>query len=145
MGKDDFYLLSELVHDYIGIVGSVKDAFNERVKAWQSWQSVQRDQNKRRENKVKAELASKQDRVNQLRQEIAENERQLDMAQENFEKISRIIKKEFEAFDVKKCKDFKQTILQYLEQMLKSQESLVTHWERFLPEIKNMELTTTSD
>ena len=39
--KDDFYLLSELVHDYIGIVGAVKDAFNERVKAWQSWQSVQ--------------------------------------------------------------------------------------------------------
>ena len=30
---------------------------------------------------MKAELASKQDRVNQLRQEIAENERQLDMAQ----------------------------------------------------------------
>merc|ERR1712013_427952 len=137
--KDDFYLLSELVHDYIGIVGSVKDAFNERVKAWQSWQSVQRDLNKRRENKVKAELASKQDRVNQLRQEIAENERQLDMAQENFEKISRIIKKEFEAFDVKKCKDFKETITKYLENMLKSQESLVTHWERFLPEIKQME------
>jgi len=137
--KDDFYLLSELVHDYIGIVGAVKDAFNERVKAWQSWQSVQRDLNKRRENKVKAELASKQDRVNQLRQEIAENERQLDMAQENFEKISRIIKKEFEAFDVKKCKDFKDTITKYLENMLKSQESLVTHWERFLPEIKQME------
>jgi len=154
--QDDFYLLSELVHDYIGIVGSVKDAFNERVKAWQSWQSVQRDLNKRRENKVKAELASKQDRVNQLRQEIAENERQLDMAQENFEKISRIIKKEFEAFDVKKCKDFKETITKYLENMLKynfcrkesnvtkkhffrSQESLVTHWERFLPEIKQME------
>jgi len=137
--KDDFYLLSELVHDYIGIVGSVKDAFNERVKAWQSWQGVQRDLNKRRENKVKAELASKQDRVNQLRQEIAENERQLDMAQENFEKISRIIKKEYEAFDVKKCKDFKETVTKYLENMLKSQESLVTHWERFLPEIKLIE------
>merc|ERR1711915_602066 len=137
--KDDFYLLSELIHDYIGIVGAVKDAFNERVKAWQSWQSVQRDLNKRRENKVKAELASKQERVNQLRQEIAENERQLDMAQENFEKISRIIKKEYEAFDVKKCNDFKDTITKYLENMLKSQESLVTHWERFLPEIKQME------
>ena len=85
---------------------------------------------------MRAELASKQDRVNQLRQEIAENERQLDMAQvencilkmetwdfilfqENFEKISRIIKKEFEAFDVKKCKDFKKTITEYLENMLK--------------------------
>ena len=70
-----------------------------------------------------------------MRQEIAENERQVkyendasynlylffqvDMAQENFEKISRIIRKEFEAFDIKKCQDFKQTILQYLEQMLK--------------------------
>ena len=39
--KDDFYLLSELIHDYIGIVGAVKDAFNERVKAWQTWQNVQ--------------------------------------------------------------------------------------------------------
>ena len=73
--------------------------------------------------------------MNTLRQEIAENERQVkyendasynlylffqvDMAQENFEKISRIIRKEFEAFDIKKCQDFKQTILQYLEQMLK--------------------------
>ena len=70
-----------------------------------------------------------------MRQEIAENERQVkyendasynlylffqvDMAQENFEKISSIIRKEFEAFDIKKCQDFKQTILQYLEQMLK--------------------------
>ena len=40
-------------------------------------------------------------------------------SQENFEKISRIIKKEFETFDVKKCKDFKDTITQYLENMLK--------------------------
>ena len=39
--------------------------------------------------------------------------------QENFEKISRIIKKEFETFDVKKCKDFKETITLYLESMLK--------------------------
>ena len=25
--KDDFYLMSELVRDYVGIVGSVKEAF----------------------------------------------------------------------------------------------------------------------
>ena len=79
--KDDFFLLSELIHDYIGIVGAVRDAFNERVKAWQSWQTVQRELTRRREHKAKAELASKTERVMQLRQEIAENERQLDMAQ----------------------------------------------------------------
>ena len=42
---------------------------------------VQRDLTKRRENKARAELAGKTDKVNQLRQEIAENENQLNMAQ----------------------------------------------------------------
>ena len=42
---------------------------------------IQRDLTKRRENKARAELAGKTDKVNQLRQEIAENEDQLNMAQ----------------------------------------------------------------
>ena len=66
---------------------------------------IQRDLNKRRENKVKAELASKQDRVNQLRQEIAENERQLDMAQ-----VGGIIF-ELEYF----CYNFRRTLRKYPE------------------------------
>ena len=49
----------------------------------------------------------KSDRVPQLRQEIADMERQQEMAQENFERISRLIKKEVEAFQEKKVKDFK--------------------------------------
>ena len=48
------------------------------MKALQSWQGVQRELNKRMETKVKTELARKQDTVNNLRQEIAENERQVD-------------------------------------------------------------------
>ena len=43
---------------------------------------------------MKAELQQRTDRVGILRQEIAENERQQELAQENFEKISRLIKKE---------------------------------------------------
>ena len=50
---------------------------------------------------------------------IKETERQLDMAQENFEKISRTIKKEFEVFEARKNQDFRQTIVKYLEKMLK--------------------------
>jgi len=138
--KDDFFLLSEMVHDYIGIVGAVKDVLNERVKAWQAWQGVQKDLNRKREAKVKAELAGKMDKINELKTSINETERQLDMAQENFEKISRTIKKEFEVFEARKNQDFKHTIVNYLEKMLKAQESLVTHWERFLPEIKNLQL-----
>jgi len=138
--KADFFLLSELVKDYIGITGAVKDVLNERVKAWHAWQSVQASLIKKRENKVRAELAQKQDRVNQLRQEIAETERQLEMAQENFEKISRIIKKEFDLFEIQKCEDFKKTIVKYMEGMLTAQETLVGHWERYLPEVKQIEV-----
>jgi len=138
--KADFFLLSELVKDYIGITGAVKDVLNERVKAWHAWQAVQASLIKKRESKVRAELAQKQDRVNQLRQEIAETERQLEMAQENFEKISRIIKKEFEVFEIQKCVDFKKTIVKYMEGMLTAQETLVGHWERYLPEVKQIEV-----
>ena len=52
-------------------------------------------------------IQMKSDRVAQLRQEIADMERQQEMAQENFERISRLIKKEVEAFQEKKVKDFK--------------------------------------
>merc|ERR1712141_113448 len=78
----DFYYLSELIKDYIGLVGAVKDVFQERVKAWQAKQSITIALTKKREAEVKAELAQRMDKVSILRQEIAELERQQDMAQE---------------------------------------------------------------
>merc|ERR1719457_87157 len=68
-----------------------------------------------------------------MKAQIADTERQLDMAQENFEKISNTIKKEFAMFEARKSQDFKQTIVKYLEKMLKAQESLVAHWESIIP------------
>lgn len=136
--KDDYYLLSEMIHDYIGIVGAVKDALKERVKAWQAWQGLQEELNKKREAKVKSELAGRLEKVNDLKSQIAETERHLDMSQENFEKISSTIKKEFNMFEARKCQDFKQTIVKYLERMLKAQEALAAHWDNFIPEIKQI-------
>ena len=51
---------------------------------------------KKREAKVQAEFAQCMDKVSILRQEIAKLERQQLMAQENFDQISRQIKKEVE-------------------------------------------------
>ena len=50
--------------------------FQERVKAWQAWQSATAALTKKREAKVKAELQQKTDRAQALRQEIADQERQ---------------------------------------------------------------------
>merc|ERR1711862_703713 len=118
----DFYYLSELIKDYIGFVGAVKDVFAERVKAWQAFQTLSMNLNKKREAKVKAELAQRMDKISILRQEIADLERQQEMAKDNFDRISRQIKKEVEMFDVRKANDFKKSIVKYLEYMLKAQE-----------------------
>jgi len=132
----EFFELSELMKDYLGLVGAVKNVFNERVKAWQSWQHTTARLTKKREARVKAELGQKMEAIATLRQEIADLEREQDMAQENFDRISRLIRKEVEAFDFKKAEDFKKTIIKYLETMLSAQEQISEQWERYLPEIK---------
>ena len=136
----DLYDLSELIKDYIGLIGAVKDAFGERIKAWQNWQNITANLTKKREAKVKADLQQKTDKINLLRQEIAETERQQEMAQENFEKISRIIKKEVEFFDASRTKEFKRVIVKYLEKMLRAQDDIAAQWERYLPEIQQIKL-----
>lgn len=110
------------------------------MKAWQSWQGVSQSLTKKREAKAKAELQQKLDKVALYRQEIAELERQQDMAQENFDRISRLIKREVEAFDFKRVLDFKQTIVRYLESMLTAQDQISVQWERYIPEVHQVSL-----
>ena len=62
------------------------------------------------------------------------------MAHENFERISRQIKKEVDMFDLRKANDFKRMLIKYLENMLKSQEKLTAQWERYLPEITHISI-----
>ena len=134
--KDDLFLLSELVHDYLGLVAAIKDALAERVKAWQHWQAVTKDLNRKREYKVKLEVSGKADKLAELKAQISETERQQDSAQDVFDKISATFKEEIENFEAKKCQDFKSNLVDYLERMLKGQETVATQWERYLPEIK---------
>ena len=134
--KDDLFLLSELVHDYLGLVAAIKDALAERVKAWQHWQAVTKDLNRKREYKVKLEVSGKADKLAELKAQISETERQQDSAQDVFDKISATFKEEINNFEAKKCQDFKANLVDYLERMLKGQETVATQWERYLPEIK---------
>ncbi len=85
---------------------------------------------------MKAELGQKMERIGALRQEIAELERQQDMAQEYFDRISRLIRKEVEMFDLKKAEDFKKTIVRYLVTMLSAQEKIAEKWARYITELK---------
>lgn len=64
--------MSEMLRDYLALVGAVKGVFNERVKCWQKWQDNQRDLNKKREAKTRFELAGRTDKLPAAKAEVIE-------------------------------------------------------------------------
>lgn len=48
----------------------------------------------------------------------------MERGQEEFDNISRMIKKEMERFEVNRVKDFKVTIIQYLESLMTHQQQV---------------------
>lgn len=48
----------------------------------------------------------------------------MERSQEEFERISRAIKKEMEQFDVMRVKDFRDMVIKYLEDLMTSQQQV---------------------
>jgi len=132
----DFYILAELLKDYIALIGAVKDAFNEREKCYRVWQDAEAMLTKKREAKVKLELAHKMDKVPMAATEITDWEIKVQKGQEDFEKISETIRKEIGRFEKQRVQDFKTSIVKALESLMETQQQLIKYWESFLPEAK---------
>jgi hypothetical protein len=56
-------------------------------------------------------------------------EGKVERAQEEFESMSKVIKKELETFEAARVKDFKKTIVKYLESLLSHQQEV---WKYFI-------------
>jgi len=134
--NNDFMYLSDLIKDYINLIGAVKDIFHQRVKVYQTWQHAQQQLVRKREQKVRAEMAGRSDKVAQAVEEVNEWESKVNRGQEEFENISKTIKIELEKFEVTRVQDFKNNIIKYMESLLETQQQLIKHWEGFLPEAK---------
>jgi len=132
----DYFMFSELLRDYVGLITSIKEVFHERVKARQACQHAQQMLNKKREHKAKLELQARNDKLAQAREEVVEWEEKVEKSQADFDAISKVIKKEMETFEVSRVKDFKKIIVKYLEGLLSNQHEVVKYWEAFLPEAK---------
>ncbi|XP_013776606.1 sorting nexin-2-like isoform X2 [Limulus polyphemus] len=134
--NSDFFMLSEMLKDYIALIGTVKDVFHQRVKVYQTWQHAQQMLTKKREQKAKLELAGKSDKIAQAHEEVIEWEAKVERGQEEFENISKMIRKEVEHFENCRIRDFKDTIVKYMESLLNNQQELIKYWEAFLPQAK---------
>lgn len=58
----DFLYLSELLRDYIGMIGAVREAFHERVKCFQNLTTLEQTLTRKQESKAKLELTLKNER-----------------------------------------------------------------------------------
>ncbi|KAL0820263.1 hypothetical protein ABMA28_006182 [Loxostege sticticalis] len=132
----DFFVLTEHIKDYLGLISAIKDVFHERVKVFQNWQHAQMQLTKRRENKAKAELANRPEKIEQASNEIIDWEAKVERGQQEFDTISRVIKKELERWDEVRLTELRATILRYLEEHMKHQAQSIRYWDAFLPEAR---------
>uniref|UniRef100_A0A8B9T310 Sorting nexin-1 n=1 Tax=Anas platyrhynchos TaxID=8839 RepID=A0A8B9T310_ANAPL len=134
--NNDFFLLAELLGDYIRLLSVVRGAFDQRMKTWQRWQDAQTMLQKKREMEARLLWANKPDKLQQAKDEISEWESRVTQYERDFERISAVIRKEVIRFEKEKSKDFRKHVTKYLETLLNSQQQLVKYWEAFLPEAK---------
>ncbi|KAJ8417942.1 hypothetical protein AAFF_G00227850 [Aldrovandia affinis] len=132
----DYFIFAELLADYIRLLGVLRGCFDQRIRAWQRWQDAQNTLQKRRETEAKLLWANKPEKLQQVKNEIAEWEAKVTQYEREFERISATIRKEVLRFEKEKARDFKNQIIKYLESLLQSQQQLLKYWEAFLPEAK---------
>ncbi|XP_077416744.1 sorting nexin-2 [Vanacampus margaritifer] len=132
----DFYLLAELLGDYVRLLAAVKGVFEQRVKTWQKWQDTQLLLQKKREAEVKLQFSNKPDKLQQAKEDIKELEGRVQQGERDFEQISRVIRREVSRFEKDRVNDFKSIITKYLEALALTQQQLIKYWEAFLPEAK---------
>ncbi|XP_022907699.1 sorting nexin-2 [Onthophagus taurus] len=132
----DFFILCELLKDYLGLLGAVRDAFHERTKLFQHWEHSKQMLTKKREAKAKYQINNRTDKIDQAGQEVLEWEAKVERGKENFERISKMIKIEMDRFERCRINEFKTTFIKYLENHMDHQAKMVKYWETFLPEAK---------
>ncbi|KAK7170302.1 hypothetical protein R3I94_000510 [Phoxinus phoxinus] len=132
----DFFILAELLADYVRLLGAVRCCFEQRVKVWQRLQEAQSTLQKKREAEAKLLWANKPEKLQQAKDDINEWESKVSQYERDLERVTCTVRKEVLRFEKEKARDFKQHIMKYLESLLHTQHRLVKCWEAFLPEAK---------
>ena len=132
----DFYGVSEALSDYLRILGEIKEVFMVRTKSWQIWQNFVQNVNKKKESEVKMQASGRSDKIAQVQAEIKDLEMRVETSKSDFDKLSAAIKKDIQRFEKDRIMDFRQVVLVFLKNIMKSQEQRIRIWEAFLPEAR---------
>ncbi|KAK6859134.1 Vps5 C terminal like-domain-containing protein [Apiospora arundinis] len=135
--QQDVLTFGIIIDEYIRLIGSVKQAFGQRQKAFHSWHSAESELQKRKatQDKLLRQGKSQQDRLNQVSAEVADAERKVHQARLLFDDMGRLMHAELDRFEREKVEDFKSAVETFLESAVEAQKELIEKWETFLMQL----------
>ncbi|KAI1632724.1 vacuolar sorting protein [Biscogniauxia mediterranea] len=135
--QQDVLTFGITIDEYVRLIGSVKQAFGQRQKAFYSWHSAESELQKRKasQDKLLRQGRSQQDRLNQVGAEVADAERKVHQARLLFEDMGRLMRAELDRFEKEKVEDFKSSVETFLESAVEAQKELIEKWETFLMQL----------
>ncbi|VDM57492.1 unnamed protein product [Angiostrongylus costaricensis] len=134
----DSVRFTECLSEYVGLVGSLKELFAERVRVWQNWQSAQQSLARKREQKARLELSGRNDRASSLKDEMDEAVRRMDQLEAEFGDLSKHTREEIGRFEVQRRRDMRQIFIEYLESLIQTHTEMLDVWEKFEPETRSI-------
>ncbi|KAJ5190515.1 uncharacterized protein N7498_009500 [Penicillium cinerascens] len=132
--QQDVLTLGITIDEYIRLIGSIKQAFSQRQKAFHTWHTAESDLQKRKntQDKLLRQGKTQQDRLNQVNADVADAERKVHQTRLLFEDMGRLMRNELQRFEKEKVEDFKSGVETFLESAVEAQKELIELWETFL-------------
>jgi len=111
--QQDVLTFGIILEEYIRLIGSVKQAFTQRQKAFYSWHTAESELQKRKatHDKLLRQGKSQQDRLNQVGAEVGDAERKVHQARLLFEDMGRLMRSELDRFEREKVEAQKEVRL----------------------------------
>jgi sorting nexin-1/2 len=124
--QQDVLTLGITIDEYIRLIASIKQAFQQRQKAYHSWHNAESELQKRRNTheKLLRQGKSQQDKLNEVRAGVAEAEKKAHSARLLFDDMGRLMRGELERFEKEKVEDFKSGVETFLEGAVEAQKEV---------------------
>jgi sorting nexin-1/2 len=128
--QQDVLTLGITIDEYIRLISSIKQAFQQRQKAYHSWHNAESELQKRRNTheKLLRQGKSQQDKLNEVGAGVADAERRAHSARLLFDDMGRLMRGELERFEREKVEDFKSGVETFLEGAVEAQKEVCSHF-----------------
>lgn len=122
----DVLTLGIVIDEYIRLISSIKQAFQQRQKAYHAWHSAESALAKLKGTQEKLLRAGRtqQDRLSQMQADVGDAERRVHQSRLLFEDMGRLMRSELERFEREKVEDFKSGVETFLESAVEAQKEV---------------------